>query len=104
MVQPFVPIRRGGPAAPPPLPRAPDRSVLGPLAPFALDPAVTDLLLDGAGRLWFDAGAGLTPAPGWTPLDPVAARRLAVATLAAGGRHLDDAAPCVDARLPGGIR
>jgi pilus assembly protein CpaF len=75
--------------------------VLGELAAFAADPAVTDLLVDGRGLLWLDAGAGLVPAPGWAPLDAVRARRLAVAVLAAGGRHLDDATPCVDARLAG---
>jgi pilus assembly protein CpaF len=75
--------------------------VLGPLEAFAADPAVTDLLVDGHGRLWLDAGAGLLPAPGWAPLDAVQARRLAVSVVAGGGRHLDDASPCVDVRLPG---
>jgi pilus assembly protein CpaF len=74
--------------------------VLGPLEPFAVDPTVTDLLVDGRGRLWLDSGAGLLPAPGWAPLDAVHARRLAVRVVAGGGRHLDDASPCVDVRLP----
>jgi pilus assembly protein CpaF len=110
VVEPFVPVRRAavrpsvvpdsgdpGPSRPAPA----DRSVLGALAPFAADPAVTDLLVDGRGLLWLDAGAGLLPAPGWAPLDAVSARRLAVAVVAAGGRHLDDATPCVDARIAG---
>ena len=77
---------------------------LGPLAPFAQDPRVTDLLVDGAGLLWSDAGAGLTRLPGLPALDPAEARRLAVALVAAGDRHLDDATPCADVRLPGGAR
>ena len=73
---------------------------LGALAPFAEDPAVTDLLIDGRGALWRDAGRGLERVD-VEALDPAEARRTAVALIAAGGRHLDDAAPCVDVRLPG---
>ncbi|MCU1475191.1 MAG: hypothetical protein JWQ92_3259 [Amnibacterium sp.] len=86
---------------PVPVPARPHLAVLGPLAPFAADPAVTDLLVDARGGLWLDAGSGLLPARGWTPLDALQARRLAVAVMAAGGRHLDDATPCVDARIAG---
>ncbi len=113
----FVPVRpaavpAGAPvAAAPPSEEAPAVVVpaarvpaLGPLAPFAEDPAVTDLLVDGAGALWADAGRGLLRVPGLPPLDPQAARRLAVALVAAGDRHLDDATPCADVRLPGGAR
>lgn len=77
---------------------------LGLLAPFAQDPQVTDLLVDGAGALWTDRGAGLAPVPDLPPLSRVEARRLAVALVAAGDRHLDDATPCADVRLPGGAR
>ena len=78
---------------------------LGPLlSEHAHDPAVTDLLLDGRGRLWLDAGEGLRLATGWTPLDAGEARRLASALIAGGGRHIDDATPCVDVRLDGGLR
>ena len=100
---PFVPV--APPGAPPLAPPEPSRLLeLGPLAPFAQDPAVTDLLIDGGGALWRDAGRGLEPVADLPPFDPAAARRLAVALVAAGGRHLDDAAPCVDVRLPGGAR
>jgi pilus assembly protein CpaF len=75
---------------------------LGALAPFAL-PGVTDLLLTG-GRLWVDRGDGLHAADGWHRLPEDRVRELAVRLLAAGGRHLDDASPAGDARLPGGIR
>jgi pilus assembly protein CpaF len=104
---PFVPAAPRSPAddrppgdAPPPL-RLP---ALGVLAPYAADPAVTDLLVDGRGVLWRDAGRGLERIPEHGRLDAAAARRLAVSLVAAGGRHLDDATPCVDVRLPGGAR
>ncbi len=77
---------------------------LGVLAPFASDPAVTDLLVDGGGRLWRDAGNGLEPVDEAGRFAPAEARRLAVAVVASGGRHLDDATPCADVRLPGGAR
>lgn len=100
---PFVPL--APPAAAPPAARVAARlPALGLLAPHAQDPAVTDLLVDGGGRLWRDAGHGLEPVDGWRPLDADAARRLAVAVLAAGGRHLDDATPAADVRIPGGAR
>lgn len=108
MVPPFVPVappsallpEASRAAAAPPL-RLP---ALGVLAPFAQDPAVTDLLLDGGGRLWRDAGAGLEPLDEIGRFEPAEARRLAVAVVAGGGRHLDDATPCADVRLPGGAR
>jgi pilus assembly protein CpaF len=86
---------------PDPLPRLP---ALGPLARWADDPAVTDLLVDGGGRVWRDVGRGLEPVDAAGRLDPAEARRLAVAVVATGGRHLDDATPCADVRLPGGAR
>ncbi|RIX26518.1 CpaF family protein [Amnibacterium setariae] len=106
MVPPFVPLAPPG-AVPPGAPSAAASPApirlpeLGPLAPHAQDPAVTDLLIDGAGALWRDAGHGLEAVPDLPPLDAAEARRLAVALVAAGGRHLDDATPCVDVRLPG---
>jgi len=113
MPPPFVPSRPpsapssspppGGPAVAGP---DPARALpgLGAIARWAEDPDVTDLLLDGAGRLWRDRGNGLEAIEEAGRLDPAAARRLAVALVAAGGRHLDDATPCVDVRVPGGVR
>jgi pilus assembly protein CpaF len=86
-----------------PLPVVSRLPALGRLARYADDPAVTDLLLDGGGRLWRDAGHGLEPVDAGR-LDQAEARRLAVAVVAAGGRHLDDATPYADVRLPGGAR
>lgn len=103
MAPPFLPSAPADVAAPPPavLDRLP---ALGPLADYANDPDVTDLLVDGRGVLWRDAGRGLEVVHGAPGLDAAAARRLAVALVAAGGRHLDDATPAVDVRLPGGAR
>jgi pilus assembly protein CpaF len=111
---PFVPVRPAarrpisGQAAenapPPPSSSGRELPALGTLGRFATDPAVTDLLLDGDGTLWVDAGAGLRREPDLPALPPDAARRLAVALIGAGGRHLDDAAPFADVRLAGGVR
>jgi pilus assembly protein CpaF len=101
-VEPFLPVRPSD-APPPPRLAPPDDPPLGVLAPWATED-VTDLLLDGAGGLWLDRGGGLVRADGWHRLDPADARRLAVGLVARGGRHLDDASPCVDVRLATGMR
>jgi pilus assembly protein CpaF len=75
----------------------------GVLAPLLQDPAVTDVLVNGAGPVWVDRGGGPQRAPVSIP-DEAAARRLAVRLVAAGGRRLDDASPYADARLPDGTR
>ena len=80
-----------------------DLSALGPLGRFARDPDVTDLFVNGAAGLWLDAGAGLVPAPEWRS-DERGIRDLAVRLIALGGRHIDEASPCVDVRLADGIR
>lgn len=75
----------------------------GPLEPLLRDPDVTDVLVNGPGEVWVDVGSGLRR----TRLrfsDEAAVRRLAQRLAAAAGRRLDDTAPYVDARLPGGIR
>ncbi|WP_375407570.1 CpaF family protein [uncultured Amnibacterium sp.] len=103
MAPPFLPSAPADAAAPPPV--VVDRlPALGTLAAYANDPDVTDLLVDGRGVLWRDAGRGLEVVHGAPGMDAAAARRLAVALVAAGGRHLDDATPAVDVRIPGGAR
>lgn len=79
-------------------------TALGALVPFVGTPGTTDLLLDGRGRLWRDDGAGLRPVGEAPPWNPTAARTLATELIASGGRHLDDATPFADVRLPGGVR
>ncbi|GAA5203241.1 TadA family conjugal transfer-associated ATPase [Microbacterium jejuense] len=76
------------------------------LAPFAAyldDPAVTDLFVNGAAGLFVDRGAGVAPAREWRATEDEV-RDLAVSLIGHGGRHIDDASPCVDVRLEGGIR
>lgn len=75
---------------------------LGPLARFVREDT-TDLLVNG-GELWSDRGDGLVREGGWSAPSDAVLRELAVGLIARGGRHLDDASPCVDVRLPGGVR
>ncbi|MFC5382360.1 CpaF family protein [Aquipuribacter nitratireducens] len=78
--------------------------LFGALAAAVAAPGVTDVLVNGPGRVWVDDGSGLRrlAVPG---LDTEAqVRALAVRLAGAGGRRLDDASPWVDARLPGGVR
>lgn len=82
----------------------PDRHpVLEPLARYIDDPDVTDLFINGASGLFVDRGRGAWPAPEWRAREEDV-RDLAVALIGLGGRHIDDATPCVDVRLEGGIR
>jgi pilus assembly protein CpaF len=75
----------------------------GPLAPLVADPAVTDVFVNGPQQLWVDRGDGLVRLPP-LPLSESQLRDLAVRLIAAGGRHIDEASPCVDVRLRDGIR
>lgn len=83
--------------------RVADVAALGPLAPYAASGPVTDLFVNGESGLWLDAGQGLVHDPGWR-CDERRLRELAVRLIALGGRHIDEASPCVDVRLAGGIR
>ena len=77
--------------------------LLGPLEPFADDPAVTDVLVNGGDGVWVDRGGG----PERVRVDlggEVGVRALAVRLAAAAGSRLDESRPWVDARLPDGIR
>ncbi|WP_082541464.1 TadA family conjugal transfer-associated ATPase [Microbacterium sp. Root166] len=76
---------------------------LGPLSPYLDDPAVTDLFVNGAAGLFVDRGAGLEQAEHWRA-DEDEVRDLAITLISLGGRHIDDASPCVDVRLEGGVR
>ncbi|KAJ1681881.1 hypothetical protein LUZ63_022891 [Rhynchospora breviuscula] len=76
---------------------------LRPFAPFLEDPEVTDVFVNGAAGLFVDRGAGAEPQPGWRASGEEV-RELAVALIALGGRHIDDATPAVDVRLEGGLR
>lgn len=75
----------------------------GPLAPYLTSEGVTDVFVNGDGGLWIDRGSGLEPVDGWH-LGERALRDLAVRLISLGGRHIDEATPCVDVRLHGGVR
>lgn len=75
----------------------------GELAPLVADPLVTDVFVNGPGEVWTDRGSGLERNP-LPELDAARLRDLAVRLIGHGGRHIDEASPCVDVRLHDGIR
>jgi pilus assembly protein CpaF len=75
----------------------------GPLEPLLRDPDVTDVLVNGPGEVWVDAGDGLRLTPVRFASESEV-RRLAQRPAGGAGRRLDDTAPYADARLPGGVR
>lgn len=75
----------------------------GALAEHVRDERVTDIFVNGTNGLYIDRGRGAEPVPHWQASEREV-RDLAVALVAAGGRHLDDQSPCVDVRLDDGIR
>ena len=91
------------PAAAPAPRDVPRHPVLEPLEPFLTDPDVTDVFVNGADGLFVDRGHGAERCSAWRATEEEV-RDLAVALIALGGRHLDDAAACVDVRIEGGIR
>lgn len=78
-------------------------ALLGPLAEFAAMPGVTDLFVNGDAGLWIDRGRGVEQQLAWS-LDEAEVRELAVRLVAQGGRHIDEATPCVDVRVGDGMR
>lgn len=75
----------------------------GPLEPLLHLDGVTDVLVNGPDQVFVDRGRGLEPA-GIRFTDDDEVRRLAMRLAASVGRRLDEASPCVDARLPDGTR
>ncbi len=75
----------------------------GPLEPLLRTPHVTDVLVNGADRVYLDRGQGLELTD-VRFVDEEAVRRLAQRLAALGGRRLDDAVPHADVRLPDGTR
>jgi pilus assembly protein CpaF len=74
----------------------------GPLDPWLDDPTVTDVGVNGDGRIWVDRGGGLE----WvgTTLPPDQVRALAIRLAGVAGRRLDEGSPWVDGQLPSGAR
>jgi pilus assembly protein CpaF len=79
-------------------------AALGALAELVRDPQATDVFVNGDGEVWADRGSGARPRPDIDLGGEPAVRALAVRLAAEGGRHLDEAAPCVDVRLGDGMR
>jgi pilus assembly protein CpaF len=78
-------------------------SDFGALEPFASDPTVTDIFVNGPERLLVDRGNGVVNERSpWR--DEAELRDFAVHLVALGGRHIDETTPCVDVRLHDGIR
>jgi pilus assembly protein CpaF len=75
----------------------------GPLEPLLADPDVTDVLVSAPDQVWVERGGQLHRTE-VRFADPDAVRRLAQRLALTAGRRLDDAAPFVDAPLPGGVR
>ncbi|MFG6403631.1 TadA family conjugal transfer-associated ATPase [Microbacterium sp. P04] len=67
------------------------------------DPEVTDLFVNGGDGLFVDCGSGAQRVREWRAAESDV-RDLAVALIGLGGRHIDDATPCVDVRLDRGMR
>ena len=74
----------------------------GALEPWLAEPGVTDVAVNGDGRIWVDRGQGME----WVgeSLDAESARSLAVRLAGAAGRRLDESSPWVDGQLPSGAR
>lgn len=75
----------------------------GALTHLVSEAIITDIFVNGAQRVWVDRGAGAVREP-VDGLDESTLRELAVRLIALGGRHIDEATPCVDVRLHDGIR
>lgn len=67
------------------------------------NPRITDVLISTNAGLWFEQGAGLEHLSSWSYTE-AEIRSLAVELIGRGGRHIDQAHPCVDVRLPGNVR
>ena len=82
------------------------RRAFGALLPVIDQPELRDAMIHvaaGEGRLWVDVDGRTRQVPGWR-IPPEAVRGLAIALIAAGGRHIDELHPCADVRLGDGIR
>lgn len=75
----------------------------GPLEDLLRAPDVTDVLVNGPDQVWIDRGRGLERSEVRFESD-ADVRALAARLAASVGRRLDDATPCVDARLHDGTR
>jgi pilus assembly protein CpaF len=75
---------------------------LGPLQALLADPAISEVMVNGPGRVFVERNGCLEAVP--SDLDADAIVRIAQRVVAPLGLRLDRAAPMVDARLPDGSR
>jgi pilus assembly protein CpaF len=75
---------------------------LGALEPLLLDPAVTDVMVNGGGRVWVERAGRLACTD--LVLGEPTVLHLIERVVAPLGLHVDRASPVVDARLPDGSR
>jgi pilus assembly protein CpaF len=75
---------------------------LGPLQPLLARPDVTDVMVNGPGRVFIDRGDRIEETG--VELDGAAIRRLIDRVIAPLGLRIDRSSPAVDARLPDGSR
>lgn len=76
---------------------------LGPLQHELPAEGLTDVWINGAHEVWWEAGAGPVRIP--SPFkDDDEVRALAVRLVSSAGRRLDEAHPCVDVQTDGGMR
>ncbi|MCU1463096.1 MAG: Flp pilus assembly protein ATPase CpaF [Acidimicrobiales bacterium] len=75
---------------------------LGPLEPLLADPDVTDVMVNGPGRVWVERAGVLVRTA--VELDTAAVEHLIERVVAPLGLRIDRSSPMVDARLPDGSR
>ncbi|HET9769625.1 MAG TPA: CpaF family protein [Acidimicrobiia bacterium] len=75
----------------------------GPIDGLLKDPDVTEVMVNGPGRIYVERGGKITPAP-VRFADEAHLRRIIEKIVAQVGRRVDEANPMVDARLPDGSR
>jgi pilus assembly protein CpaF len=75
---------------------------LGPLQWLVDDPTVSDVMVNGPGRVFVERGGAIEAVD--IVVDAAAIRRLVDRVIAPLGLRIDRATPAVDARLPGGAR
>ncbi len=74
----------------------------GPLEPILADPEVTEVMVNGPGRVWVERAGRLERVP--VALDTPAIEHLIEKVVAPLGLRVDRSSPLVDARLPDGSR
>jgi pilus assembly protein CpaF len=79
-----------------------EASGLGPLEPLLADASITDVMVNGPGRVWVEREGQLVAMP--VVLDAATVEHLIEKVVAPLGLRIDRSSPLVDARLPDGSR